>query len=321
MNSPIDKIVEVKGEEYNLKQVTRELIPDFLALFNHNRNKSYSLEHFQIKYAQVPGADTYFGFMLYKNGKAVAHTGALPFWATYNGKKHLIANLTDSVTDNSFQRKGLNSFLLNYLETYCLEQGVSFIYRLSKPLTSFLSVEKYNFIHAMDLQTLIVKTKNIPFYKALTKFGGLPLYQKFFDIMVRTFYTKADVTQFEKRADCLSITKDTAFENHKKFEKNWKVKLNKDLAVWFRLDYGLLVGDLNFESKEDLKIALKKLERMCFWLGLDNIKIRIATSHKLSNFFSDFGNVEPSNPIMIKDLKKESIYQELVITAIDGNTF
>ena len=75
--------VTIKDQEYEVKQMTKETIVDFVNLFNENRDKSFSVSHFIRKYSFAPGDDFYYGFLLYKGNMAVAHTGAIPFYAFF----------------------------------------------------------------------------------------------------------------------------------------------------------------------------------------------------------------------------------------------
>jgi hypothetical protein len=315
----MEKTVYIKEESYVLKQVTEKLIPDFLELFNKNRQKNYTLQHFIAKFTTSPATGMYYGFMLYKDNLAVAHTGAIPFYANNKSEKVLIANLTDSVTHIDFQRKGLNSFLLNYLIDYCKNQKVDFIYRLSKPLTTFLSIEKYGFINDFEMKEIIIETDCLPVYRAITKFWKVELFIKYFNLVTSIFYTKTiDLETLNKEK--IQIFRNKEFLHHKSFEKNWLVKLN-NISILFKLDFGILIGDTSAKNIDDIKFIISKLKVLCFWTGLNNIRIRISENHPLFNEYKELGTVKPSNPIMIKNLQNNEYYKELILTSIDANTF
>jgi len=314
------KVVIIKGEEYVLKQVTEKLIPDFLELFNNNRQKNYSLNHFKVKFTKTPAMGMYIGFMIYKDDLAIAHTGAIPFYAKRGAEKILIANLTDSVTHKDFQRKGLNSFLLNHLIDYCKTQDIDFIFRLSKPLTTFLSIEKYGFLKDYEMKEIEVKTKCLPIYRAITKFWGLPIFIKFFNTFVSIFYRKAKILKTYEKTESLEIIRDDKMLKHKSFEKNWLINLNK-LSVLFKLDFGILIGETSAKNAKEINSIVNKLKTLCYWTGLDNIRIRMSENHPHFNEYKKFGTVTPSNPIMIKNLQNKLNYKDLVLTSMDANTF
>jgi GNAT superfamily N-acetyltransferase len=312
--------VEIKGEKYELRQMTKETIKDFYKLFSENRDKDYDLNHFINKFSYPPGDDFYYGFLLYKNGIAVAHSGAIPFYAFLNGERYRIANLTDTITHPNFQRKGLNSFLIGHLNEFCKSRKVSLIYRLSKPITTFLSTEKYAFIHSENLKAVSIKCSALPIFRLLTKLGGLPLYMRYFNFFTRLYFKKIKELKIESYQNLLTIPRDNKYFKHKSFVENFKIESNQDQFL-FRYEYGLLIGDCNATNEVDVARIISKLKSYCFWIGLKEIKFRASKNHPLIDLFAQFGEMSDANPIMIKDLLEENIFDKLCITASDVNTF
>jgi GNAT superfamily N-acetyltransferase len=314
-------LVEIKGEQYQLHQVTKDHVADFYELFESNRALNYSLNHFLKKFNKPPGDDFYYGFLLYKDNRAVAHTGAIPYYASIQGKTVKIANLTDTVTHKDFQRKGLNSFLIGHLIEFCKTKNVSFIYRLTKPITTFLSSTKYDFHQLGILKLVIIQVKGLPIvYRFLHFLGGQRLYHNYFKVLVFMLFNKSKMFESNESPAMLTIPRDEKYIAYKTDEKRFSVRHRKTCAI-LKIEQGVLIGDCSAKSTEEMNQFLRKIKTLCFLAGLKTIRFKISDNHPLFSQISKLGHVSDANPIMIKDIAGDKLYNHLFISASDVNTF
>jgi GNAT superfamily N-acetyltransferase len=315
--------VEINGIKYQLKRMTPEMVGDFTRLFNYTKNQNVPPTFFLKKYSNTPASPFYFGFLLYDNAIPVAHCGVIPFNVNVNGNKIIVGNGTETVTHPDYQRRGLYKFLTNHLVEFCREQGLEFIYRFSNANSGVIAKEKFNWVCSDNFNCTRIEVKAFPLFKLFAKFKLHAFYEKWF-LWVSRLYTgdnKKFLSQYALDGKMM-VERSEAFLNYKNYTCNSLIAFeNNGLFAWVKTEDGLLVGDFFPQDEDSFLKLLRYLKQFAFLAGLHNIKIVLSEKHPSFQYVKNYGKNTRLNPVLIKDLTGNKLYEKMIFTGADRNIF
>jgi hypothetical protein len=317
------KEVEVNGIKYQLKRMTPEMVGDFTRLFNYTKKQNVPVEFFLKKFSNTPASPFYFGFLLYDNEIPVAHCGVIPLFLKINNQKVLIGQWTDTVTNPDYQKRGLNKFLTDHTLNFCLNQGMEFVYRFTNEISTAIARDRYGWHQADNLHCTRIEAKAFPIFKLLTKCNLNALYEKWF-LWVSRFY-KADIKQFVSQYNPneeMMVVRSEALLHYKNYTCNSLLAFeNNGLFAWVKTEDGLLVGDFFPQDEDSFLKLLRYLKQFAFLAGLHNIKIVLSEKHPSFQYVKNYGKNTRLNPVLIKDLTGNKLYEKMIFTGADRNIF
>ena len=272
--------------DYYFKKFSESRINDIIPLFRKAFDKEFSYDYIRDKYSTSIFGHDFLGFIAYsKLGQAVAFYGSIPHYIMYDGKKILVVQSSDAMTDPEHLRNGLFLKLAKLNFAFCKEIGVKFIYGFPNEKSAPGFKKKLEWEFKENMHVWVFNSKGLPFLwlKRNIKIFEyiLPFYQKRI-VNVLKVQPKNYVSCLMKN-DQFGVFKDDAFLSYKLKQSNSLFLKIYDLLVWIKIDeMFLMVGDVETCSLAKFKKVIKKLTFIARILGIPHIRFNVQQNSKLS---------------------------------------
>ena len=254
---------------YKLERLSDNNIKDVLFLFNSVFDFKATLPYLQKKYDTSYTHAKHLTYLLYDNDTPIAFYGALAQLFNFNGKKVLGVHACDSIVMPNYQRKGIHKFLAGKAYELMKTEHVKFVYAFHSEAT-FYSCKKLNWEEHKNFRCFIFKTGAFPIIKIAKRVGLKNLHKNY----VNKYLKKYIATSFENsNSQSLSVDYSPAFFKYKCFTNNYIIELD-NVKWWIKISSGIMVGDVNFNSEEDLFKSINSLKKLGRKIGCSEITMQ-----------------------------------------------
>ena len=265
------------------------------------------------------------GFIAYSpEGEGAAFYGVFPCEVYCNGAKALIAQSGDTMTHKNHRRKNLFVILAEKTFDFCKENGINLIYGFPNELSYLGFVKKLNWSHDESIRAYHVRCRCLPFMRLKSIF---PFIASFFNNIKRKKFERIQVEgkPFQSNLleeDQVGIIRDQKFIKYKSYSKKYFL-LICGIQVWVKpKEMFLLVGDISTCSDEKFYLVVKRLQKLCFNIGIPHLRFHTSPGTKIERLIKPIStkhNIE--YPIGYLKLNDEVEVNKLKYSLADYDTF
>ncbi len=275
---------------FNYKRLDDDGLKDvqylFLTVFSKKKTLSYIKNKYNTSYLGLK----YICYLAYYDNKPVAFYGAIPQKFTSNSSSILVAHACDSFTLKEFQGKGLHYNLA--LKSYELmkSEGIKFVYAYHSENTYF-STKKLGWLEYKSMQRFHFKIMTLPLARVIKKLHLEKAYQKVCSVYLRKYQ---NVPNPDISSDRLMQEYNTDFIQYKNsFNEHYFIQLH-NCNFWIKIDAVLHVGFFTSDTDENFKKAIRKLKKIAFYLGINEILFQVLIDCTENQFLSKLETAKPS---------------------------
>jgi hypothetical protein len=281
----------------------------------------YTLDFIKAKYGSDYTGITAQGHFAFFEKKPVAFHGAIPVIMTQGGQKELCAQYGDAMTLKSHAGNGLFTILGQKTDELLQTLGVRFAWGFPNQNSEYGYVNKLNWLGTERMQAYILKINNLSTEQLLRK---------------SKIFSKLGQSRIEKKLENLIIPKtnihsinvikvggidrSNSFYKYRSFTSNYFINLN-GTQIWIKPQGGLLVGDLEVKSEEQVLKTVDELKQFAKELGLHQVVIQASPKSKLNQILKSKYDVIDSWLIGYKSFNSEFELEKLQFTYGDLDTF
>ncbi len=291
-----------------------------ITLYKRVFNISYNIDQIKAKFfSSYSGIRAQGHFALFE-GKPIAFHGAVPVLMNYKGEIELSAQYGDAMTLPQFAGQGLFTSLGELTDTVLQNLGVKFVWGFPNQNSEYGYVNKLNWSGESRMKCFIIPVKTIPKEAILRKTKVLEKgNQKLIKSKLQDLLCDEPLQSIDSNRNPTTNRSKTYFE-YKCFSPNYVIKVD-DTKVWIKPLGGLLVGDLEVNSKDKTLKTVEKLTTIAKKLGLS--KVVIQTSPNSSLFEHLEGNYPYFDSWLIgyKNFSSNFPLDKLAFTYGDLDTF
>lgn len=307
--------------KYQFEQLNDSNIHHLVYLYKQVFRTNYSIDFIKAKYgSKYTGINAQGHFAFYKS-KPVAFHGAIPVVMQQGKKKELCAQYGDAMTLKSHAGNGLFTILGEETDALLKTLGVRFAWGFPNQNSEYGYVNKLEWQGKSRMQCYILKTKTLPTEQLLRK---------------TKVFSKISQNRIEKKLHDLIIPKEALcsidlekmggiersnnFYEYRSFTPNYFIQLN-GTKVWIKPKGGLLVGDLEVKSEEQVFSSILDLKKLAVDLGLHQVIIQASPNSKLNQILKNKYQAIDSWLIGYKIFNSEIDLDKLQFTYGDLDTF
>lgn len=315
-----------RGATYRLDVLLGHEMAPLLPLYRRAfERRYYSPEWLGKKYAAERGGVGAFSCVAFSEGReAVGALGVLPWPIRFGDRTEVAGQLVDGATSGEHRGRGLFVRLGEMMREQCEAAGISFLF-------GFPNADSYPvFVHKLGYQTLHelvdcrLPVRTLGTERVARRVGAFrPLYERH---VTRTFraYVPADpVLENSLLLDgCAGTDRDSAFYAYKSSFAGSRVIAVNGGRAWLKIGRGLLIGDLEASSEDDLERTAHELERLAARLGVHQVLLQASKATRLSSFFANRFRTSPTGlPVIYSNLCSGIPSEELRFTLGDLDNF
>lgn len=310
-----------KSRKYEFVPLTEDNIMLLQGLYQEVFGISYSLEQIKAKYRPAyTGIEAQGHFAFYQD-KAVAFHGAIPVLMNYKGHIELSAQYGDAMTLKDHTGQGLFTRLGELSDERLKLHGVKFVWGFPNQNSEYGYVNKLNWKGKERMRCYIFKLKPLSSELVFRK-------TKVFEKNKQAQIKKKLKPLIIKKSGSLSIDfehgggvdRSDAHYAYKSFSPNYFIQLN-ETKVWIKTLGGLLVGDMEAKSGNQVNQTILELKKLANELGLNKVVIQASPGSKLNQILAKKYNSIDSWLIGYKNFNSEIPFEELDFTYGDLDTF
>jgi GNAT superfamily N-acetyltransferase len=270
----------MKPFPYRIERLNDERLPDVQRLLRQVLKKKVSLDYVRKKYDTRHTGHQYMSSIAYDGDQPIAFYGTIPQVFLQDGKRFVGCHVSDSMTLEAYQRRGLHQQLALRCYEWMREEGVSVVYGFHSENT-YHSCKKLDWKEWGNLRGYWVPTDGLPFARI---FRRIPILRSLHTAYVRQKLKPLQIPpSFLSNSNAqsgISVEYSPAYYASKAFHHNYLIAI-EGVKFWLAMDAVVRVGDVHFESTEQLNHALKHLQKICRKLGHDRILFQTYPDSKL----------------------------------------
>lgn len=306
---------------YNYVQLTKDNLHHLVKLFRIVLGVNYSYEYLYTKYFTEVEGLTSLGYFVFLDDEAVAFYGGIPVLMEFDGNIELAVQCSDAMTLKEHRGKGFFSQLDKLVNDLFQSSGVRFKWALLNQNSEFICVQKLNWDGKRRMKCFTIPVATLPtekFFrrtKVFEKQNQDWIRRKLSDsILVNRTIQSIDTS---KR---VGVSRDKAYFDSKSYTPNLCVDV-EGTAVWIKPVGGLLVGDMEMKSQEQVLKTVEGLKRMAQKIGVDKVIIQVSEANPIYNFLSTQYSSIDSWLIGYKNINSNFPLKTLDLTYGDLDTF
>lgn len=308
--------------QYRIERLSQDLIKDLENLHEAVYSKKPVKAYYQKKYDTAYTCIEYVGFIAYDtSGTPIAYYGVIPCFIGWKNEKILAAQSADTMTHPLYRNKGLFKDLSIKTLDLCRELKIELVFGFPNE-NSYPGFMKFGWqtIHTMEFYAIRVQT--FPLYKLSKKIGFLQIpYERWRKQVLEKYYTETSVVENSVIKDGFAgILRDEAYKKYKSYNKT-RVIQSANATVWVKPGEALLIGDMEYVTKENFNHVIDNLKSVAKKLGLTQIQFHCSKGTTLNKLFSAIINPAPSFHVIIKDLGSDIPLDQLKFTLADIDIF
>lgn len=316
------------SEEYRFERLSDHNIEDLKILYKDAFHEDRPSEYTKSKFNTAALGGHYFAFIAYdQNNFPSAFYAIFPFQVQIDGQMYLGGQIADLMTHSQHRRKGLYYKLANHTHAFVKENGMKFIIGVSYGMNNgtYEGLKKLNFTDPCTFKGYHLKIQTLPLNRIANKNKLLnTVYQPYFNFIRKLNFKKVDFFKYsDKNLNYGEIAKDNNFVSYKYGYSNCEI-LEIDGVRFFckmKPDGSLAIGDIDKNSVEEIKYALKKLKRIAFWSGIRIIQFEASEGHIVDQVLSPICNSVDKYRVLYYNLDEKFPGEKVRFTYADIDTF
>lgn len=309
--------------DYQIVPLSKDNFTDLKFLYEAVFDNDYSLSYIVKKYNTEYLGKSLFGHLAYYNKKPVAFHGAIPVLMTYNNQYELAAQYGDAMTLKEHNGKGLFTKLGKLTDEQLKKAGISFVWGFPNQNSEYGYLNKMTWVYTERMQCFKVKIPTVPFEKLFRKLNlTSKAYDHYLNKKLSKFKTNKRLTgSVFKEANIVSTSRKEEFYRYKSFTNNFTIEID-EVLFWIKIKGGLLIGDVEAESKIGFENAFEKLKQLARKNGLDEIIIQCSPNTIIESWMQDISATKQETWIIgYKNFTSKFPLEKLKFTLGDLDTF
>ena len=307
-------------QTYTFKRISKEKLTDFYTLFKV-RAKDYSFTFFCKKYDTKWTSKEFIGVIGYDKLKnPIAHVAAFPMPIEFVGRKYRTCQLGDLIIHPDHQKKGIFPMLMDNLNIIAKEEGIDFLHA-SPNQQADSRFSKNGWMCFDNFKIYTFKTKCVPLNKFTNKYKLLPFHNLYIKAVLWLFGNKKTTFKNSVIENGIGgLIRSQDYSNYKKYTYNYITSIN-GFKIWWKIDDGLSVGDVERFDPSRLNALFKTLRFLCFIFGFHNFKIITTNNTYIDTLLKDTYSFEKGNNIYFYDISSGLDFSKIKFMQSDLNTF
>lgn len=275
-------------EGYRFERTTarnvRLLVPLFREVFGREVTEEFLLRKYTTPWTKD---GVFHGFMvLDAAGRAVAHHTGIPCRFRFGDRLVLAAQSCDTMTAAELQGKGVFTLLGKKVDWLLAEEGFEFIFGFANDITVVAAPKKLGWKQLGVLAGYRLPVRTLPVERLCRRLRfPYRAYLALVDRAFSRFRIDEPVPSSCLEAGHGGVERDEAFYGYRRFSFNRRVRL-AGVAVWFKVDGGLTLGEVGPCTEEELLAMLRAFRRRAFWLGIDVVWFHASPGTRAEVLFS-----------------------------------
>jgi GNAT superfamily N-acetyltransferase len=256
-------------------------------------------DHFRIKYNTDFTGLSFVGFLAYDDTNLpIAFYGVIPCFIADEGRLILAAQSADTMTHPKHRNKGLFVELARLTYELCYQEGIQLVFGFPNQNSLPGFVNKLKWQVTGELQRFTIPIKTLPLERITAKATFLKnLYRSYTRLFVKPGKGIANSLIAEGFA---GVYRDDDFLTYKNYNERYVMQIGSAEA-WFKIQNGLVIGDLN-PAGENIDHIINKLIRLAKKLGVQQIHFQVSIASHLCEILKKHATPVPSFPMAVKDL-------------------
>ena len=308
------------SKNYFFERISKENLTDFYTLFK-TRGKNISLVHFEKKYDTKWVGKEYLGVIAYSDEKQpVGHICVLPTIVEHNSKEYISGQICDIVVHPNHRMKGVFEQLISKGIEIAKDNGLRFLF-VSPNVNADLIFKKWSWFSNDNFKIYTFKTKCVPLNKFTNKYKLLPFHNLYIKAVLWLFGNKKTTFKNSVIENGIGgLIRSQDYSNYKKYTYNYITSIN-GFKIWWKIDDGLSVGDVERFDPSRLNALFKTLRFLCFIFGFHNFKIITTNNTYIDTLLKDTYSFEKGNNIYFYDISSGLDFSKIKFMQSDLNTF
>tara|TARA_B100000780_G_C21115989_1_gene451507 strand:- start:1089 stop:2027 length:939 start_codon:yes stop_codon:yes gene_type:complete len=308
-------------DSYQYTQLTEENVHHLIPLFEGVFGITFTRDHLIAKFfTPVQGvcAQGHFAFF---QGEPIAYHGCIPILMEYRGEAELSFQYGDAMTLPEHAGKGLFTKLGKLTDEILPQLGAGFVWGFPNQNSEYGYVNKLQWKGEKRMKCFTIPVATLPTEKifrrtkVFEKQNQDRIRRKLSDsILVNKPIQSVDTTRN------VGVSRNLAYFDYKSYTSNFCVDVD-GTAVWIKPVGGLLVGDMEVNSQEQVLKTVEGLKRMAQKIGVDKVIIQVSEANPIYNFLSIQYSSIDSWLIGYKNISSNFPLETLDLTYGDLDTF
>jgi len=286
--------------------------------------KSRGISFFERKY----DVEEYAGFsmlskLVYYENKLVAHCAGFPMKAKIKGEIYKTASIGDLIVDSSCRGLGVASYMIKGIMDLAKTEKLPFIYTVPNKVSNDIFI-KLGWKLKSKNTLYSIKIRTIPFLKIFNKLGLTNYYYFLF----YSFNRKKNINRnkFNLKNSLIvegfdGIIRDSSYYNYKTYGNNFLYEF-KNGKIWFKIDDGLVIGDIYVNENSDINALMKEFTKFSKNSGIHQIKLFTTHQGKLHTYFEKNHHTKDSGlNLLVYSFDNKLNLDNWYTNSADYNTF
>ena len=308
-------------DSYQYTQLTEENVHYLIPLFEGVFGITLTRDHLITKYFSTIEGISSQGCFALNNDNPVGFFGGFPSLVEYRGKKELAIQCGDVMTLKEHRGKGLFGELYKRVFVLFQEKGVRFMWAFLNQDSEHVFINKLNWDGKRRMKCFTIPVATLPTEKlfrrtkVFEKQNQDRIRRKLSDsILVNKPIQSVDTTRN------VGVSRNLAYFDYKSYTSNFCVDVD-GTAVWIKPVGGLLVGDMEVKSQEQVLKTVEGLKQMAQKIGVNKVIIQVSEANPIYNFLSTRNPSIDSWLIGYKNINSNFPLETLDLTYGDLDTF
>lgn len=307
--------------QYYFEKLNKSNIEHLVFLYKKVFGTRYALDFVKSKYLNDYTGITAQGHFAFFKNKPVAFHGAIPVLMKQGDQIELCAQYGDAMTLKSHTGNGLFTILGKKTDTLLQELGVQFVWGFPNQNSEYGYVNKLDWQGTERMQCYIIKINTAPTEQLYRKSKVFSKYnQNRIEHKLRKLIIPKQNLHSIDTDEYGGIDRSDQFYKYRSFTPNYFIELN-GIKAWIKPKGGLLVGDIEVQSSQQIMRSIEDLKELASSLGLNQLIIQASPKSKLNQVLKN--ELKPIDSWLIgyKNFSSKLDLSKLQFTYGDLDTF
>ncbi|MAX80062.1 MAG: hypothetical protein CL843_07795 [Crocinitomicaceae bacterium] len=308
-------------DTYQFTQLSKENVHYLIPLFQRVFGITLTRDHLMTKYFSTLEGVSSLGYFALFEGSPVAFFGGFPSVIAYQEKVELAVQCGDVMTLEEHRGKGLFGELYKHVFALFQEKGVRFMWAFLNQDSEYAFTKKLNWKGEKRMKCFTIPVAAFPTEKL---FRRTKVFEKYNQQWIRKKLSDRMLenkqVQSVDLAENVGVCRNKAYFDFKNYTPNFCIDV-EGTAVWIKPLGGLLVGDMEVISQEQVLKTVDGLKRIAQKVGIDKIILQVSEENKLYHYLSPKYPSIDSWLIGYKNINSDFPLETLDLTYGDLDTF
>jgi len=308
--------------EYKIIRLDEKNLSDIEKLYIAIYMKKPPADYFKKKYNTAYTGVSNIGFIAYnKENLPIAYYGVIPCFIQYTDKIILAAQSADTMTHPGYRYKGLFVELSNMCFDLCRRNGINLIFGFPNQNSYHGAVHKLGWKMTETMDYFVIPVKCVPLEHLTSRFKFLKkLHERYIKLMLHKYLiTERGLANSVTSDGYAGIYRNKQYLLYKAYNRTMVIKIDKS-KVWFKINNGLLIGDIELAENSFDKL-ISKVKKLAGKLGIREIYFHACKHTSLYNLFVEHFDAIPSFPVLFQDFESGLPLEKIKFTFADIDIF